>query len=81
MENTNTSQEYSQEFIVHFDVPNHRLTIEEFYQSAKNIQTITDSLNQVLFESKPVIGVYVRPPDAKACARGSGRYCQRKASI
>lgn len=55
-------KEYSQEFIVHFDVDEHRLTIDEFYQTAKTVQVLTDSFNKILFDSKPIIGVYVRPP-------------------
>lgn len=52
----------SQEFIVHFDVSDHRLTIDEFYQTAKTVQVLTDSFNQLLFDKKPLIGVYVKPP-------------------
>lgn len=59
----NTPKEYSQEFVVHFDVADRRLTIDEFYQTAKTVQIITDSFNHLLFESKPVIGIYVRPPE------------------
>ncbi len=55
-------KDYSQEFIVHFDVDEHRLTIDEFYQTAKTVQVLTDNFNQLLFDKKPLIGVYVRPP-------------------
>lgn len=63
MENKNTPQEYSQEFVIHFDVSSHRLTIDEFYETAKTIQTITDGFNELLFARKPTVEVYVRPPE------------------
>ena len=59
----NTPKEYSEEFIVHFDVSSHRLTIDEFYETAKTIQAITDGFNQLLFDRKPTVGVYVKPPE------------------
>lgn len=59
----NAPNEYSQEFVVHFDIPDHRLTIDEFYQTAKTVQIITDSFNQFLFDGKPLVGMYVKAPE------------------
>lgn len=55
-------REYSQELLIHFDVADQRLTIDEFYQTAITIRTLTDVFNKVLFENKAIVGVYIRPP-------------------
>lgn len=55
-------REYSRELLVHFDVTDKRLTIDEFYQTAKTIQILTNSFNQLLFKNKSAVGVYIRPP-------------------
>ena len=53
---------YSQDFFVHFNVSDQKLTIEEFYQTAKTVQNLTDIFNQLFFDSAPTFAVYVRPP-------------------
>lgn len=58
----NTVREYSQELLVHFDVADQRLTIDEFYQTAITVRTLTDVFNKVLFENQAIVGVYIRPP-------------------
>lgn len=60
---TNTVENKLMEVIpLHFDVPKHQMSLQEFIEFAKDTTSIIDNFNEEFFEGKLKYKIYVVPP-------------------